>query len=247
MYSWRMIRTFCVALLCLPLIHLVILMSQDMAALLDSSPTTWQDEMETYVQLDAHSTLPANPVLVTGGRRVAIWPHLDRVVAPGTVLERPLGEATVKDIIFYHDRLISHYQPRVIVLAMDNSELQLRANNTPNQMLDNLKQLAELTSVRTTPRLFYIVLPVKTVFYSEDHATIEEASTLIKDWARGQRGIRVLDPNPELATATGLPDPAFFRTDGVQLNDAGYLRMSYLLRHQLSLDYPGEYLADNTP
>ncbi len=241
MYSWKTIRTFCAVLLCLPLIHLVILISRDTAAMLNASPTAWQGEMDAYIEHDSQSILPASPVVVVGGRRVAIWPNLDLTVAPKPVLVRALGDATIDDIIYYHDRLIAHYQPRVVVLAISNSEFHLRANKSAEQVLTGLKTLIELDSQRTTPRLFYVILPVKTVLHRDDHVTIDETNKLILNWARAQRSVRIIDPNPVLASLDGDPDPAFFRADGVQLNESGYLRMDFLLRRQLGNDYPREY------
>jgi len=43
----------------------------------------------------------------------------------------------------------------------------------------------------------------------------------------------VLDSSDVLATRDGNADPRFFRNDGVNLNQAGYLRLSLLLRDQL--------------
>ena len=43
----------------------------------------------------------------------------------------------------------------------------------------------------------------------------------------------MLDPNPLLAVGNGVPNPDFFRPDGVNLNEQGYLRLSVLLKNSL--------------
>ncbi len=109
MYSWRTIRTFCVVLLCLPLVHLAALVSKDMLATLDSSPDAWADERAAYVDADRQATLPENPVVVIGGRRVKLWDGLEGLLAPRPVLMRSLGDATIEDIAHNYERLAAFY------------------------------------------------------------------------------------------------------------------------------------------
>jgi hypothetical protein len=73
--------------------------------------------------------------------------------------------------------------------------------------------------------------------YPEDYAKIDEVRRLLEDWSQAQPLVSILDPNPLLAVKSGNPNPDFFRLDGVNLSEQGYLRLSLLLKD--SLQEPG--------
>ncbi|MBN7795477.1 hypothetical protein [Parahaliea mediterranea] len=241
MYSWKTIRTFCVVLLILPLIHLVILVSRETAATLNSSPTAWQGEMDAYIEQDERASLPKNPIVVIGGRRVALWRDLQTLSAHRPVLVRALGDATVNDLTHYHERLVGFYRPAVVVLLPGNSEFQVRDAKSAGELARAIGELVALDSRHDGQRLFYVFSPIKTTLYPADHDKIDEVGRRLRAWAGEQPGLRLLDANPLLAGPDGTPDPANFRSDGVNLNNAGYLRLSLLLERQLAADFPQDY------
>lgn len=241
MLSWRTIRNCCAVLLMLPLVHLVILISRETLASLDSSPTAWQDEVDAYIHNDETVSLPEDPIVVIGGRRVALWRDLEAVTAPKPVLVRALGDATVDDLQYYHERLVSFYRPEVVVLVPGNSEFQVRDDKTARELVAAVQELAALDARHDARRLFYVITPIKTTLYTTDHNKIDAVGSQLRAWAQNHNNRRVLDANRYLATLEGDPDPAYFRSDGVQLNDAGYMRLGMLLREQLRADYPQDY------
>jgi len=72
MFSWRAVRTTCLVLLLIPVVHLVYLVSQDVVASLDPSPYAWQDEIDDYRREDLAGKMPAAPIVVVGGMRVKL-------------------------------------------------------------------------------------------------------------------------------------------------------------------------------
>ena len=64
MISWKTLRTVCLVLLLIPVIHLVYLVSRDTVATLDSSPDAWAAEIDAYARKDRASKLPKNPIVV---------------------------------------------------------------------------------------------------------------------------------------------------------------------------------------
>jgi hypothetical protein len=241
MCSWKMVRACCIVLLLVPVAHLVILLSQEAMASMEASPTVWQDAMDAHIRRDERASLPPKPVVVIGGRRVALWPALAATTAPKPVLARALGIATVNDLIYYHERLVAYYRPSAVVLLPGNSEFHIRDSKSAEELAAAIRALVLLDASQSTGRVFYTFLPIKTPLFPDDHATIDRTGALLRDWARGRPRLAVLDANPLLASAGGTPDPRYFRNDGVQLNEAGYLRLDLLLRQQLATDFPREY------
>lgn len=234
MYSWKITRTVCAVLLALPLVHLAWLMAGETIALLDSSPEVWSAEVDAYNRNVVVEELPVDPLVVVGGRLVTLWPDLATLLSPRPVLMRGVGDATVDDISHHYDALIGLYRPETVVLLPGNSEFRIRDNKSAAELLQAVARLVALDSAHGHTRQFYIFSPLVTPLFPSDRPKLRAANTLLQDWANTRPEVVVIDPNPLLATASGQPDPRFFRSDGIHLNSEGFLRLSLLLKHSLT-------------
>ncbi len=247
MHSWSTIRTVCAILLLLPLIHLAYLMSREMLATLEVSPQAWAAEVEAYAEADQSIELPVDPVLVIGGRQVKLWRGLEDLLSPRPVLMRGLGDATVDDITHYHARLIGYYRPGALVLLPGTGEFHIRDNKSAQELVTAIRKLVELDASYGVARQYHVFVPIKTPLYPEDYAKIDEVSGLLAQWSKVQPQLSVLDPNPLLTVKNGSPNPDFFRLDGVNLNEQGYLRLSLLLKNSLQAAGARAYASHKEP
>jgi len=247
MYSWSTIRTICAVLLLIPIVHLAYLMSRETMATLNASPEAWAEEIAGYAEQDQASELPMKPILVTGGRQVKLWQGLGDLLSPRPVLMRGLGDATVDDITHYHDELIGYYQPSALVLLPGPSEFHIRDNKSPAELVAAIRRLIELDESYQVARRYYVFSPIKTPLYPKDYHRIDEVTRLLQRWAAQKPQVSILDPNKILAGSNGQPNPDFFRLDGTNLNEHGYLRISLLLEDRLEQEQAGPLAANSTP
>jgi len=238
MYSWKAIRIVCTVLLLLPIVHLSWLMSRDTLETLNSSPDAWAREVAAYAAADAGTQLPASPMVVVGGQRVKLWAKLQDQLAPRPVVMRGLGDAIVEDITFNYTQLIGFYQPDTVVLLPGNSEFHIRDNKSAEQLAAAIRQLAELDASYGITRRFYVFAPLKTLLYPQDYLTIDQTIQLLQSWANSEDRVVILDANPLLSGPDGMPGEIYFRGDGINLNEHGYLRLSVLLQTQVAEDAP---------
>jgi len=234
MYSWKAIRTICAVLLLIPIVHLAYVVSQEMLQSLDGSPDVWADEIRAYAETDVAAAIPDTPILVVGGRRVKLWRGLGDLLSPQPVLMRPLGDATITDITHYYDQLVGYYQPATLVVLPGNSEFHVRDNKSAEELVRAIRRLIELDESYKVARRYCIFAPIKTPLYPQDYGKIDETTRLLQQWALEKAQVDILDPNALLARSNGQPNPDFFRMDGVNLNEQGYIRLSLLLQASLA-------------
>lgn len=232
-FEWRSIRTFFTVLLLLPLLHVGWRLSHEFRDYLDPSPTTWAAEMQAIVSADQYLTLPRDPVLVVGGRRVALWQDLPRLLEPHPTLLRGLGDATIEDVTHYYPRLIGHYRPSVLVLMPSYADLHLRDAKRADDLVAAVRDLVALNARHLAGARSYIFTPLKTPLHPADDERIDAMAQALRTWAREQADVRILDANALLTQADGRPNPAFYAGDGINLNTDGYLRCGMLLREAL--------------
>jgi hypothetical protein len=236
MYSWKAIRTVCLVLLLLPIVHLVYLVSRDTLAVLDTSPDAWRHELEAYARQDSRNHLPEHPIVVVGGQRVKLWRDLADLLAPRPVLMRGLGDATINDITHNYERLVGYYRPDAVVFLPSNSEFHIRDNKSAEDLFRAISKFVALDATHGITRRIYVITPIKTPLYPRDDAIIDRATALLEDWAADRDRVVVLDANAVLTNGNGRPRPAYFRSDGVNLNESGYLRLSLLLQTRIEQD-----------
>jgi hypothetical protein len=229
MFSWRTVRVVCLVLLLLPVVHVAYLISGDVVASLDPSPDAWQDEIDAYRRADLAGTLSDHPIVVVGGLRVRLWEGLEDLLAPRPVLMRGLGDATIDDIIHNYGQLIAYYRPSTVVFLPGNSEFHIRDSKSAEELVTAIRQLVALDASQGTNAHYYLISPIKTPLHASDYDKIDTISSSLASWAAQQARVTVLDANRMLQTRDRTPNPAFFRADGVNLNEHGYLRLSTLV------------------
>ena len=168
---------------------------------LDNSPTAWAREVDTYAATDSTLQLPANPIIVVGGRRVKLWRNLEDLLAPRAILMRGLGDAIVEDITFNYAQLIGFYRPDTLVLLPGNSEFHLRDNKSAQELTAAIRELVKLDASYETTRRVYIFTPLKTLLHPEDDSTIEQVTELLQSWAATDSRVVILMPTHS------YPDP----------------------------------------
>ena len=154
------------------------------------------------------------------------------------VLMRGLGEATVDDLVHHYELLVAFYQPDTVVLLPSNSEFHIRANKDAESVVRSIRELIQLDDSMADTRRFVIITPIKTPLYPADVPVIDEALPLLQTLAGKHDHVSVLDANALLSKPDGMPNPAYYRADGVNLNEHGYLRLSVLLQTELDKHSP---------
>ncbi len=233
MIAWRHLSAICLALLLIPIVHLTYLVSRDALASMDASPEVWAAELAAYERADQASALPNNPVEIIGGHRVKLWRGLDDALAPRPVLMRGLGNATVDDITYHYERLVAFYRPQSLVFLPGDSEFHLRAAKDADTLFQGIRRLVSMDRKHRPGGFIYIFAPLKTPLHPGDSEKVAETTRLLQDWASKIPRVHILDANSLLNNPAGEPDPTYFRFDGVNLNEHGYLRLSVMLKHAL--------------
>ena len=246
MLSWKTTRIICTILLMLPIIHLAYLVSRDTLATLDPAPDVWNQELSDYAQIDASSRLPERPLVVVGGRRVKLWQGLDELLDE-PVLMRGLGDAIVEDITFNYNALVGYYRPRAVVMVPGNSEFHIRDTKSAEELLAAIRELHALHVSQPDPGIFYVFTPIKTPLHPRDYEELGKAGELLREWAETAEDVRILDANPLLTDGYGSPRARYFLSDGVNLNEFGYLRLSLLLQAARESDRVSGTPVSSTP
>ncbi len=236
MYDWKTLRNLGLVLLCLPLVHLAYLGVQMRQTLANPDPAVWQDQLQDIIDGDQGASLPAAPIVATGGLSVRLWKDLPDAVAERPTLLRPLGGASIEDLTHHYNRLIGYYRPSVLIVMPSYEELHLRKKKNTESLVTALRALLERNLALAVTSRRYVVMPVKTLLHPDDGPRIDAMTAAARNLVRSMPLTTVLDPNPLLAGRDGRPNPDYFALDGINLNEGGYAQLSALVRRTLVED-----------
>ncbi len=142
----------------------------------------------------------------------------------------------IADAVYYADRIVLPYQPKIVVLYGGANDMGCRGRKTPRQVLGDYQQFVNAVhKALPETRIVYISLPY---FYRERDnpeavAKVTRVNQLIGEAAKQDKRLVFVDVNRVMADENGQPRGELFQPDGVHMNAAGYKLWAAQLRPHL--------------
>ena len=184
-----------------------------------ADPSRFAGEIATMEKQDAAMTPPQNGIVFMGSSNIRKWPLTDSF--PGLpALNHGFGGSQLSDCVFYFDRLVVPFHPKLVVLHAGGNDLS--AGRSPAQIAADLQAFAaKMHAALPGVRLVFIGLipaPIRVGLTEQYH----ETTRLIHALARQDRLITFLDPARALLSHKGEIRPELYVEDHLHLNANGY-------------------------
>lgn len=190
----------------------------------------WEKEIEAFERQDAKQMPPENAVLFVGSSSIRLWklaesfPDLD-------VINRGFGGSQLADAVFFAERIVIAYRPRLVVLYAGDNDLA--AGKKPRQVLADFKQFAtKVKAALPETRIAYLSIKpsIKRRALIDQ---IRETNAAIRKYVSQEERLSYVDMFQPMLTADGEPRPELFQADGLHLNAEGYKLWAMALRPTL--------------
>lgn len=184
------------------------------------NPERWESNIRAFEAADKKTEPPSGGTLFVGSSSIRNW-KLEESFPDRSVIKRGFGGSQVSDTIHYFDRIVSRYEPNVIVIYAGENDIV--AGESPEQIVDDYRTLLKLVE-NSLPKTHVVYLPIKP---GVSRWNLWDKMNQVNEQIK--RGIvpqnyrwHYLDLPPLMLTEQGEPNPALFVDDGVHLNDQGY-------------------------
>jgi lysophospholipase L1-like esterase len=190
-------------------------------------PLRWGEELAA---IDRQPAGPARPVVFVGSSSIRGWRSLATDMAPLPVRNHGFGGSRLFDTTFWLERLVVRHDPSVVVVFAGTNDI---AGATPRPAawvaarFDELVQ--RLRALGCDAPLVYIAL-TPTPSRAQHLAIVREANRLIAERCAKDPSLHFVDTAAGMVTAEGQPDPRWFGTDGLHMNEQGYRHWTELVR-----------------
>ncbi len=184
-----------------------------------ADPARFAAEITALEKRDAATPPPSNGIVFIGSSNIRMWPLATSF--PGLpVVNHGFGGSQLSDSVFYFDRLVSPFHPKLVVLHAGGNDLA--AGRSPSQITSDLQEfITKLHTALPDARLIYLG-PIPAPIREELREQYHETARLVHALVRQDRLVTFLNPERALLSKKGEIRPELYREDHLHLNATGY-------------------------
>lgn len=181
-----------------------------------------------YESADRTNPPPQKAILLVGDSQFFRWKTLAEDLPDFTVVNRGIDSFQTSDLVYFADRLVVPYHPRMIVLHVGGNDVHV--GKSPEQVLTDFKLFVSKV------RAHFPAIPIAFSSLTPGPGRWEEApkrkktNDLIKQYIATRPNLFFIDLWDAMLTADGKPRADLWVADGVHPNHAGYLLRVKIMR-----------------
>jgi lysophospholipase L1-like esterase len=185
-----------------------------------SHSQNFMNEIKNFEKQDSISMPATGQILLVGSSTFRFWVTSKEDLAGYSTLNRGFGGSQMSDVNYYFDRIVSKYQPKMILVYEGDNDLA--AGESPESVFEDFKIFAY--KVKT-------ILPNSKVGYCSIRPSIArtnlrdkqvQTNQMIKDFCEKNKSFYFIDFYKEYFLPNGDLMPDVFVADKLHLNKQGY-------------------------
>lgn len=183
-------------------------------------PQRFEKDIAAFEAADKTNPPPHNAILFLGASSIRKWSTLANDFPTHKVINRGFGGSMISDSVYYFDRIVKPYKPKIIVFYAGSNDIQL--GKTPETVVNDFKTLlgkieaalpdttVEFISINASPSRWKSVEKVR------------EANRLIAAMAENDKKLIYIDTFTPMLDSEGQPRPGLYLKDRLHPNANGY-------------------------
>jgi lysophospholipase L1-like esterase len=190
------------------------------AAQTPPNSTRFEKVVVAYEAADKAAAPPRGAILLAGDSQFYRWKTLSEDLPDFTVVNRGVDSFQSPDLLFYTERLVLPYKPRMIVLHVGGNDIH--NGRTPAQVLEDFKTfVAKVRAVQPDVPIAFSSITPSPGRWSEKDQRIE-ANRLVKTYVATERHLHFIDLWDAFLKPDGTPNDGLYGEDRIHPNQDGY-------------------------
>ena len=193
-----------------------------------SQPHRFESAVLAYEAADKTNPPPRNAILLVGDSQFYRWKTVHEDLPGYTIINRGIDSFEMSDLLYYADRLVLPYQPRLIVLHVGGNDVH-DGRAATNILADFKAFVARVREkLPQMPIAFTSTTPGPSRWSEAPQR--KEANRAVKDYVAAQPGLLYIDLWDAMLTTDGQPRQDLWVADGIHPNHDGYLVRVKIMR-----------------
>jgi lysophospholipase L1-like esterase len=186
----------------------------------DEDPTRFEAEIRAFEAQDRASPPPIGGFVFVGSSSIKNWTDVTSDFPSLPILNRGFGGSTLADVLYYADRTVLRYRPRLVVLYAGDNDLAM--GRRPDQVVSDFRLLLNrLRSRLPETRIVYVSIKPSPARRAYLEAARETNRRIRAEIARDSLATYIDVFTPMLGPE-GQPRPELFGSDSLHMSRAGY-------------------------
>ncbi|MGH0034626.1 MAG: SGNH/GDSL hydrolase family protein [Myxococcota bacterium] len=193
-------------------------------------PDSFESDIAAFEERDRVAPPPRDAIVFVGSSSIRGWDGLEEDMAPLPVIERGFGGSHLEHVIANAHRIVTPYQPRIVVVYAGDNDLAAGSGKSPDDVVRDYRTLTE-TLFEALPGLEIHFLSIKPSRLRWDRwPAMREANRRIALLSAKDPRLHYVDLATPLLDADGEPRDDVFVFDGLHLNETGYAAWAAVLK-----------------
>ncbi len=121
-------------------------------------PRRFEAEIQAFERQDRVQGPPEDAIVLTGSSSIARWnAQAPAALAPLTVVPRGFGGSTMRDLLYYIDRVAVAYKPRAILIYEGDNDIAGDPPATKDEILADLRQVISRVHAKLPQARIYVL------------------------------------------------------------------------------------------
>jgi lysophospholipase L1-like esterase len=191
----------------------------------------WEKNVAAFEAGDKVNPPPQGEILFIGSSTIVRWKTLAQDFPEYRVINRGFGGSQIADSVFYADRIVIPYRPRLIVLRAGGNDIHV--GKTPERVLADFKAFVEKVRAKLPDvRVAYLSIDATPLRWA-DAEREEKANHLIKEYMATGKNLDFIDTRSVTLGPDGKPREELFGKDRLHFNEEGYKILTSIVRSYL--------------
>lgn len=185
-------------------------------------------EIERFLEEDRKNPPPRGAILFIGSSIFREWSDLKAQMAPLPVFNRAFGGSRTWEVLYYADKIVLPYKPRIIVYYCGSNDVDSGAGAA--QVVANFQAFVDKVAASLPKTQIFFVSINKAPEKQGAWSVVDDANSRIRDYAKGNPRVGYIEVNPVLFDAAGKPRFDLYREDELHLKPAAYVEFAKIVK-----------------
>ena len=197
----------------------------------------YEKDIRAFEAADKTNPPPPGAILLAGDSQFTKWKAVHEDLPEYRIINRGFGGSKMSDLLFYTDRIVLPYKPRMIVINEGGNDIH--GGRTPEQLLADMTNfVGRVQKVLPDTVIVFGGLTPSPARWSETDTRLR-FNRMLKDYLGRGKNLVYLDLFDAFLGADGKPDEKLFLEDKLHNSAAGYAVRARLMRPVLGRpDFP---------
>ena len=186
------------------------------------------DAIEAFLKEDQTNPPPKQAILFIGSSIFRQWKNLKEQMAPLPVFNRAFGGSRTAEILFYMDKVVLPYEPKIIVYYCGSNDIN--ANIKPEEIAGNFKQFVQRVQAKLPKTQIFFTSINRAPQKMDRWVEVDATNALVKEFCTKDKRLGFIDVNPALFDEEGKPRMELYLPDKLHFLEPAYAEFTTIIK-----------------